>query len=82
MAETKSYTFTIVIEKEPEDPGYFAHVLELPGCCSAGETADEARLQIRDAIELHVASMIDDGIPIPQERIEVVVESVTVAVPA
>lgn len=82
MAETKSYTFTVVIEKEPEDPGYFAHVVELPGCVTDGATADEARARIADAIELYVATLIEDGLPIPQPESDLQVERLTLAISA
>ncbi len=82
MAETKSYTFTIIIEKEPEDPGYFAHVVELPGCVTDGATMDEARLRIAEAIELYIATLVEDGLPVPHQAMEAQVERLTVAIPA
>ena len=37
----KFYDFEIVIEKEPEDAGYFAYSPSLPGCFSNGLTIEE-----------------------------------------
>ena len=37
------YSFQIVIEKEPEDEGYFAYSPTVPGCFSNGKTIEEAR---------------------------------------
>jgi len=43
-----SYT---VIVHEAEEGGYWGEVLELPGCVSQGETMDEFRHNIREALE-------------------------------
>jgi predicted RNase H-like HicB family nuclease len=45
-----------VIEKEPEDDGYFAYSLAMPGCFSNGRTIEETRRNIREAVQQHVAS--------------------------
>lgn len=82
MAETKSYTFTIIIEKEPEDPGYFAHVVELPGCFGAGLTVDETKSDILRAIQLHLESMAAHGDSIPARLTRPMIEEVTLEVPA
>ena len=44
----KSYT---VVVHEAEEGGYWGEVLELPGCVSQGETIDEFRYNIREALE-------------------------------
>jgi len=53
----KYYSFQIVIEKEPEDEGYFAYSPTLPGCFSNGKTIEDAKRNIREAIQLHLESM-------------------------
>ena len=78
----KHYTFTIVIEKEPEDPGWYAHVPALPGCVSAGLTMEELRENIAEAIQLYIESLVEDGLPIPETDEPVQVEQVTIAIPA
>lgn len=62
-----SYT---VIVHEAEEGGYWGEVLELPGCVSQGETMDEFRLNIREALEAVLESELQDSC------IEVHVESV------
>ena len=47
-------TFTAVFRKVPE--GYIAYVEELSGANSQGETLDEARANLREAVELVVAA--------------------------
>ena len=77
----KFYSFQIIIEKEPEDEGYFAYSPTLPGCFSNGRTIEEAKRNIREAIELHLASLIDRAAPVPQHDRLVHVEELTVGIP-
>ena len=42
----------LVHDTEPDEVGYWAEVLEMPGCVSQGETLDEMDANIREAIEL------------------------------
>lgn len=44
--------FRVVIEYDPETGGYAAYCPELPGCCSAGDTEEEALANAREAIAL------------------------------
>ncbi|HEY2325433.1 MAG TPA: type II toxin-antitoxin system HicB family antitoxin [Thermoanaerobaculia bacterium] len=44
-------TFTAVFEPA-EEGGYVAFVEELPGAISQGETLDEARTNLKEAVEL------------------------------
>lgn len=75
------YTFEIVIEKEPEDPGYFAYSPTLPGCFSNGNTIEDAKTNIREAIQQHIACLLDQGQVIEQQQRLVHVEELTVGVP-
>ena len=47
--------FNAVIEKD--ENGYFAFVPELKGCVSEGESFEEARANIKEAIELYLESL-------------------------
>ena len=55
--------YAIVIEKAGAN--FSAYVPDLPGCIATGETVAEAEQMIREAIELHISGMREDGIPIP-----------------
>lgn len=44
-------SYTVVYERLPGN--YGAYVPDLPGCVSTGETWDEMRRMIREAIALH-----------------------------
>jgi predicted RNase H-like HicB family nuclease len=77
----KFYSFQIVIEKEREDDGYLAYVPNLPGCFSNGKTIVEAKRNIREAVELHLASMLAHSQPVPQHDGLVHVEELSVGIP-
>ena len=77
----KFYTFEIVIEKEEEDEGYLAYSPTLPGCFSNGKTVEEARRNIREAIQLQIESLLAHGQPVPQNEKLVHVEGLTVGIP-
>ena len=55
--------YAVVIEKGPT--GYGAHVPDLPGCVAAAETREEVRTLIREAIDLYVGALEEDGLPVP-----------------
>jgi predicted RNase H-like HicB family nuclease len=48
-------TFRVVLEYDPEVESYSAVCPELPGCTSAGETEEEARRGIEEAIRLYLS---------------------------
>ncbi len=43
-----------------------AYVPDLPGCVATGQTKAEVERLIREAIELHLEGMVEDGLPIPE----------------
>ncbi|HQU45948.1 MAG TPA: type II toxin-antitoxin system HicB family antitoxin [Pirellulales bacterium] len=43
-----------VVFEQSDEGGYTAFVPTLPGCISEGDTLDEARRNIREAIELYL----------------------------
>lgn len=47
-----------IIEKD--ENGYFAFVPELKGCVSEGETFEEVKSNIKEAIELYLENMSED----------------------
>jgi predicted RNase H-like HicB family nuclease len=56
--------YAIVIENA--GPNFSAYVPDLPGCVATGANVDEVQREIREAIELHLEGMREDGDPIPQ----------------
>jgi len=47
--------FRVVLEYDPVAGSYSAVCPELPGCASAGDTEEEARQNIAEAIKLYLA---------------------------
>ena len=56
--------YLVVVEKESKSLG--AYVPDLPGCAVVGETREEALQLIREAIELHIASLREEGRRVPE----------------
>ena len=50
-----------------EAGGYTAIVPSLPGCISEGDTVEEAIANIKEAIELHIESMVAHGEDVPDD---------------
>lgn len=44
---------------------YSAHIPSLPGCVSVGDTLDEIKANMKEAVEFHIEGCIADGFPIP-----------------
>ena len=56
--------YVIIIEKANRN--YSAYVPDLPGCIATGKTIEELKQRMREAIELHLDGMREDGLPIPE----------------
>lgn len=67
MRTTKHYA--VVYEKGPSN--WSAHVPDLPGCVSVGDTREDAERNIREAIELYIEVSREYGDPIPEPSAEV-----------
>jgi predicted RNase H-like HicB family nuclease len=50
-----------------ENGEWCASVPSLPGCYSQGETVEETLANIKEAIDLHIESMIAHGEDVPDE---------------
>ncbi len=53
----------------------------LPGCFSNGKMIEEAKRNIREAIQQHITSLLAHNQPVPQNEKLVHVEELTVGVP-
>ncbi|MEO8752016.1 MAG: type II toxin-antitoxin system HicB family antitoxin [Casimicrobiaceae bacterium] len=64
--------YAVVIENAGAN--FSAYVPDLPGCVATGETVDEVEREIREAIELHIEGMREDGdvIPLPSSYVQYV----------
>ncbi len=62
----RTVKYTIIIEKGRES-GFVAQCPVLKGCVSQGDTKEEVLKNIREAIEVYVEALIEDGLPVPNE---------------
>ncbi len=56
--------YAIVIEQGAGNLS--AYVPDLPGCITTGRTVEEIERNIREAIELHIEGLQEDGQPVPE----------------
>lgn len=56
--------YAIIIEQGPHNLS--AYIPDLPGCITTGRTVEEIQCNIREAIELHLEGLREDGEPIPE----------------
>ena len=61
----------------PGEDGYWVvDCPSLPGCISQGETRETAIANIKEAIEVYIAALEEDGLAVPEERFEALVVAV------
>ncbi len=63
MSDTLRYE--VVVEGNNSD-GYSAFLPSLLGCVSAGDTIEEEKTLIVEAVAFHIEGMVEDGLPIPE----------------
>ncbi len=56
--------YVVILERGESEFG--AYVPDLPDCVAVGETKEEALRLIGEAVELHLESLREDGLPIPK----------------
>ena len=56
--------YVYVIEKAA-DGSYSAYVPDLPGCTTCGDTLDEVKRNMRDAVSLYIESLREHGESVP-----------------
>jgi len=58
--------YTIIIEKT--ETGYSAYVPDLPGCITVGDTVEETKRHIKEAMELYIGQLKMEGKAIPEPK--------------
>lgn len=53
-----------------EDNYWVAECPSLPGCVSQGTTREEAIRNVKEAIEGYLLSLEEDGIPVPEDKLD------------
>lgn len=62
----RTYTFRTIIE--PDDPtGYHGYVPALRGVHTCGDTIEEVKKNLQDAIRCHIEGLVKDGLLVPTE---------------
>ncbi len=64
MKSSSTTRYAVVIEKSGD--GYGAYVPDLPGCVAVGDTPAEVESLIREAIEMHIEGLREDGLEVPR----------------
>mgnify|MGYP001601960478 CR=1 FL=1 len=58
------YRFLVVIEKAQSN--YSAYSPDLPGCVATGSTREAVEHNMHEAVQMHVAGLVADGLPVPK----------------
>lgn len=67
------YTFRVIIEPD-ENNTFHGCVPSLPGCHTWGETLEETKKNLKEAIKCHIQGLLKDGesIPLEEDTLELV----------
>ena len=60
--------YLIILEET--STGYSAYSPDLPGCVATGQTRDEVKREMQDAIEFHIEGLRLAGETVPEPRSE------------
>ena len=55
----------LVVIEQASDGSYSAYLPDVPGCVSCGDTVEEVKSQIREALDFHLQGMRHAGLPVP-----------------
>ncbi len=69
MDTIKNLQYEAVFMPQPEG-GYTVEVPDLPGCISEGDTLEEAKANIQEAIEVYIETLQDRKKPVPTPSLE------------
>lgn len=65
--------YTVIIETGRES-GYVAYCPALKGCVSQGASKEETMSNIKEAIEIYMEALVEDGMSVPTEVDKEIVE--------
>lgn len=60
--------YTVILHRDDDYKGYWVEVPALVGCVSQGKTKEEALRNVKEAIALHIETMVEDGEEVPLEE--------------
>lgn len=67
IQKEKILKYNVIFQAEPEG-GYTVTVPTLRGCVTHGRTLKEAREMAKEAIQVYVESLVDDGLEVPTDE--------------
>jgi predicted RNase H-like HicB family nuclease len=56
--------YAIVVERA--EANFSGYVPDLPGCVATGDSLEATEKLLHEAIEIHVAGLREDGLPVPE----------------
>jgi predicted RNase H-like HicB family nuclease len=68
MTDTRGTARFTVHFEEVEEGGFVAWVPDLPGCVTDGETLEQTKEHVKEAILLYLETLAEDGEPIPKAK--------------
>ena len=74
----KTYTYRGIIEPDGKK-AFHGYVPALPGCHTWGKNIENTRENLRDAIDVYLKSLVDDGEAIPEDNGVEMIETITFA---
>ncbi len=66
--DIEALEYTVILHWDDEYGGYWIEVPALLGCVSQGRNKEEALNNIKEAIQLHVECLQEDGQEVPHEE--------------
>lgn len=64
------YTIEVIHDPSGEQAGWFARVVELPGCMTQTEHFDELEKMVRDAMRAWIVTALEADISVPEPEVE------------
>jgi len=64
------YSIEILRDNDEENPGWVAKIKDLPGCITQADSFEELGEMIEDAKRSWIEVALEDGIPVPEPRLE------------
>ena len=58
----------IALLRKDEDSDYGVEFSDFPGCVTAGKSLGEAQAFAKEALELHLRGLVEDGQEIPEQK--------------
>ncbi len=58
--------YLIIIEKANKN--YSAYIPDVPGCIATGKTIEETKKNIKEALDMHLEGLAEDGLTSPKPK--------------